>query len=78
MDTITITDPTDQCFPFSRVLFEDPRVLYHGTWSMYSSRIDTDGFVQVKLPFDHEHVATIMRARAAIGWESYAPVFFGE
>jgi hypothetical protein len=77
MLTATINDPNDQCFPFGRELWNNPQVVYHGTWSVYSKRIETEGFGHSELPFDHEHIAAIMRSRELIGIGSYAgPVFF--
>ena len=79
MDTITITNPTDQSFPFSRQLFEDPHVVYHGTWSVYTNRIESEGFGGVALPFDHNEIEVVMHAWEQVGiLGSYAKdVFFG-
>src|SRR5579862_4631527 len=77
METKTITEPTDRSFPFRRELFENPRCVYHGTWSNYSQRIESAGFGGFELPFDHEQIEIIMRVRELVGIGSYAgPVFF--
>lgn len=77
MYTTTITEPTDRSYPFSRALFENPSVVYHGAWSIYAARVESMGFGGVDLPFDHRHIETIMLARELIGIGSYAgPVFF--
>jgi hypothetical protein len=78
MDSITITDPNDQSFPFSRTIFEDQCVLYHGTWSTWSSRIEAEGFIHTDLPFDWQHVATVFQANQAIGRGSFLWLFLGE
>lgn len=78
MESIIISDPNDRSFPFSRKIFEDHRVLYHGTWSTWCSRIETEGFIPSALPFDWQHVATVFRANQAIGRGSYLRVFLGD
>jgi len=67
MDTITIASPTDQSFPFSRQLFEDPHIVYHGTWSAYADRIESAGFGGVALPFDHNEIQVVMHAWEQVG-----------
>src|SRR5258708_6383317 len=77
MDTVTIADPEDQRFPFGREMWDDARVVYHGTWSTYSPRIEADGFIHAELPFDHDDIATVMRAWEAVGiLDSYAKTVF--
>ena len=77
MECITINDPNDRSFPLSRALFENRQVLYHGSWTTYSSTIESEGFVHGALPFDWRHVATVFRARQAIGG-SALKMFLGE
>src|SRR5687768_6888076 len=78
METVEIIDPTDRNFPFSRTIFEDRHVLYHGTWSTWSSRIETKGFIPGALPFDWHYVETVFQANKAIGRGSFLGVFLGE
>jgi hypothetical protein len=59
MDTTAITDANDRSFPFSRALFENPYIVYHGTWSAYAQRIESAGFGGPALPFDHNDLETI-------------------
>ena len=40
MLTTTVTDPFDNKYRFGKALFDDPNILYHGTWSAYTHRID--------------------------------------
>jgi hypothetical protein len=61
METTTITNLTDQSFPFSRAIFEDPHVVYHGTWSTYSQIIESTGFGGA-LPFEHNDLEVIAEA----------------
>ncbi len=78
MYSITITNPQDRSFPFCRTIFEDQHVLYHGTWSAWSSRIEAAGFVPGVLPFNWHHVATVFRANQAIGRGSFLRLFLGQ
>lgn len=78
MESKIINDSNDRSFPFSRNVFEDQHILYHGTWSTWSLRIETDGFTPGSVPFDWEHVATVFRANKAIGRGSYLKMFLGE
>src|SRR5580692_240770 len=75
MDSVTISDPEDRQFPFSRVTFEDPHVLYHGTWSTFSSEIESEGFAS-ECPVPWPKIAIIARALDAIGIGSFASGFF--
>jgi hypothetical protein len=63
----TITEPTDRSYPFSRELFETPKIVYHGTWSTYSERIEAAGFGGFTFPFDHEDLETIRFAWQEVG-----------
>jgi hypothetical protein len=67
MYTTTITENTDYSFPFSRELFEEPKIVYHGTWSIYSERIESAGFGGFALPFDHKDFETIANAWRQVG-----------
>jgi hypothetical protein len=77
MEITTIIDPEDRRFPFSRDLFEDLNIVYHGTWSIYARTIESKGFSSAELPFDEEDFVTIGRAWKAVGiLDSYAEVVF--
>jgi hypothetical protein len=43
MISVAIDDPKSNLYPFSKQLWDDPQVVYHGTWSAYSARIEADG-----------------------------------
>jgi hypothetical protein len=72
----TINDSQNNLYPFPEELWDNPEIVYHGTWSVYSARIETDGFVHPDLPFDDRHVATVMHAREALGMGFRAANFF--
>src|ERR1043165_135854 len=78
MESVTIDNPNDRSFPFSREVFEDRHILYHGTWSTWSQRIETEGFIPGSVPFDWQHVATVFRANKLVGRGSYLKLFLGE
>ena len=77
METVTIADSEDRSYPFNMECFDNPRILYHGSWSTYSKAIEGKGFVHGALPFDWKDVATVFEAHRAIGRGSYLPVFLG-
>jgi hypothetical protein len=77
MDAVTIDSPEDRTFPFRRSLFEDPTVVYHGTWSNWSRMIERDGLRRGAVPFDWRHIATIYEADRSIGRGSQLPMFLG-
>jgi len=78
MISVTITDRDDDVYPFPKQLWDDPQVVYHGTWSVYSPRIEAEGFGHAELPFDHQDIATVMQARQALDLGSRAEVFFAK
>lgn len=78
MDKITIGDPGDRSYPFRRELFEDPCVLYHGSWSTWSSQIEATGFRQGDFPFEWECVETVCNRNRAIGRGSFLAAFLGK
>lgn len=76
MQTTRIADQLDNKYPFSRALFEDATILYHGTWSLYSERIEREGFVHLELPFAVHHLKTISNAGVSLGIGSYGEDLF--
>ena len=71
MQSVVINNPQARRFPFPRDIFEDSLVLYHGSWSNWSRRIEQDGLTKGHTPFDWRHVAPVVRAHKAIGWGSF-------
>lgn len=78
MDRITIVDPADRSYPFRRELFEDPCVVYHGSWSTWSPQIEATGFRQGDFPFKWECVATVCNRNRTIGRGSFLAAFVGK
>jgi len=72
MISITISESDNNLYPFSKQLWDDPQVVYHGTWSTYGSRIESEGFAHPELPFDYSHVLAIVEAGDALGIGSFA------
>lgn len=54
-----ILNPDDIIFPLSRDLFEDPKVIYHGTSSKFSKSIETYGWRINDQPYDIDDVRYI-------------------
>ena len=78
METVTITNPDDRSYPFNKEFFDNPEILYHGSWSTYAKAIEVEGFVHGALPFDWKDVASVFEANRSIGRGSYLRVFLGE
>jgi hypothetical protein len=76
MVVVRVADRTDDKYPLTRAIFDDPCVLYHGTWSTYSNRIDRDGFIHAELPFSVDSLKTISNARDALDLGSYGRQLF--
>ncbi|MGO9267931.1 MAG: hypothetical protein ACLQBA_24090 [Candidatus Binataceae bacterium] len=78
MESITIAAPEDNRYPFTREMFEEGLVLYHGSWSSWIATIDREGFAIGNIPFDWRLIATIFDARKAIGCGSILSLFLGD
>jgi hypothetical protein len=76
--TIVVADPEDRSFPFSRETFEEREILYHGTWSTYSSEIERLGLSPADVPFSRRSLQTILAANKAIARGSFLAGFLGE
>jgi hypothetical protein len=59
---IRIGEPRSRKYPFELDLLHDPQILYHGTWSTYSAKIEESGFVPMEVPFDKDTISRILRA----------------
>ena len=78
MDSLIINDPRDRSYPFSRGLFEDAFVLYHGSWSTWAPSIERHGIRRGDVPFAWTDIAAVYEARRAVGQGSYLPMFLGK
>jgi hypothetical protein len=74
MKYITIDNPSDQSYPLGRSIFEDRQIVYHGSWSTYSSKIESEGFQRGVLPFDPHWIEIISGASEAIRDDTCLPV----
>ncbi len=72
MISFTISDRYDNLYPFAKELWDDPKIVYHGSWSTYSQRIDAEGFIHPELPFDYRYVRMVVEAGDALGIGSWA------
>ena len=36
MEAVTVVHPEDRSYPFKRIYFDNPQILYHGSWSTYA------------------------------------------
>ena len=45
-----ITD--EVCYPLSRDIYEDSRIVYHGTRSSYTEKIETKGWCRNDQPYE--------------------------
>ncbi len=68
MKTISLTDPNDVCFPFSKKWYYDSFVLYHGTSSIHSENIEQKGWRINEQPFDVEDFKEVCRIYEDIDW----------
>lgn len=66
-----ILDPDDIIFPLSRELFEDPKVLYHGTSSKFSKNIETYGWRVNDQPYDIDDVRYICNISELLFYAGY-------
>jgi len=75
VEKITVSDHGDRSYPFRRELFEDPCVVYHGSWSTWSPQVEATGFHQGDFPFEWKCVATVCNRTRAIGRGSFLSAF---
>jgi hypothetical protein len=78
MKTTVVDNPNDRSFPFAREIFEEREIVYHGTWSTYSPRIERVGFSPADVPFGHRSLETILAANKAIARGSFLAGYLGE
>ena len=45
MKIIEINNPNNIIFPLEKEIFENQKVVYHGTWSTFSSMIESKGWI---------------------------------
>ena len=71
METIRIESPRDEGYPFSRELYDDLHVVYQGTSSIFSSRIEADGFILGHIPFPLEAIRRLAAICERVGHKGW-------
>jgi len=66
-----INDPNDVIYPFPREMFENPRIIYHGTSIGYVERIEQMGWVMNGQPFDINDVKFVNNLCLTLKYEDY-------
>jgi hypothetical protein len=69
MDVFTIDDPCDVLYPLLRDEYYNPRILYHGTSSIYAEIIEKNGWKFNTFPHDMKDFLTISDIYNKIGWD---------
>jgi hypothetical protein len=72
IDTVQIQDPRDWNYPFSRALYDDPTVVYHGTSSSYREAIETEGLIAGVPRFPVQVVQELVATCDAVGVRSWS------
>jgi hypothetical protein len=72
---IRIGGPRSRKYPFELDLFHDHQVLYHGSWSSYSAKIEASGLVPMEVPFDKDAIHRILGACENVGLGSMPASF---
>jgi len=71
MYTVVVERPADNAYPFSRELFEERSVIYHGTWSTCCPRIESEGLLSGADSLDVWALRDINDAHADLGNEAF-------
>jgi hypothetical protein len=69
MDVFKINDPYDVLYPLSKDNYDNPRILYHGTSSIYSEIIEKNGWEFNTFPHDMQDFVTLVDIYKKIGWD---------
>lgn len=72
MQIVQIKDPRDWTYPFAQSLYDDHRVVYHGTSSTFSDTIESSGFVLGKLPFSIQALRKLISLAEEIRFHSWS------
>ena len=52
MQIVSIENPSDNRYPFTQETFEDRTIVYHGSWSTYCARVESDGLLSGNAALD--------------------------
>jgi len=69
---IRVESPKDILYPCERKLFEDPRVVYHGTSNVHASAIERDGWAPNALPYDMPDIEAICRIYESLKFDGFS------
>ncbi len=72
METLQITDPLDWSYPFSRALYEDSTIVYHGTASNFAAAIERDGLVAGVPHFPIDEIQELVTLSDALNLRSWS------
>ncbi len=67
MKTIDINNPNDILFPLPDEIFENPKMLFHGTWSTFSKKLESVGWIINDLPYNMEDVKFVCCVYETLG-----------
>jgi hypothetical protein len=62
----TIESPSNVIYPFTRGIFEDLEVFYHGTSNIYTERLEENGFQLGGVPYDMNDILRLCKSYEAI------------
>ena len=71
LNTCTIESPTDILYPFTREIFEDLQVFYHGTSNIYTERIEANGFPLGDFPYDMNDILQLCKSYDGIKFHGF-------
>jgi hypothetical protein len=71
MEVIKVQDPKDRTYPFAQNLYDDMRVVYHGTSSAFATTIEANGFMRGQLPFSITSLRKLVSLADEIGFRSW-------
>lgn len=72
MQVVQIYEPRDWNYPFTQSLYDDPRVIYHGTSSAYAATIEANGFVRGQPPFSISDLRKLVSLADKIRFRSWS------
>lgn len=75
MQLFSIEDPDNNRFPFTQEVFEDRMILYHGSWSTLSARIESLGLQSANCTLELTPFKAISDAMGAVGCTSFFSAF---
>lgn len=65
---LRIDDPNCIVYPLEKEMYDDPKIVYHGTSSVFVEKIEKRGWVANDTPYDMNDVKTVCNAYESIGY----------